>query len=336
MSTLSGGQLHCSPIRIKCKRSLNAIAESLKDELYNGNKVPTTGWGSVSDDIEYLKPAAIERPVVGHPDVHAETAHTPRRLKARYYWDAADPAATRWLGDSADKRRTNHLRAVDLVLAEAVEDHEFVGVVTTRNDDELDYVERGLRNTFTRIDASSSVRLDSLDTAIASEFYLWLLHRYDGDQRLSEGLSLEIVRSLSSEDGLSRPTSLKSGADIDRVELAAGVLSAPNRFGPAQFAVQDDALELALELELHQDGSFKIVVSKSVYDGQLRRLPRELKGQRLVDDAVFTILPKVLSAYSSDKSWPNPGYTQLKRRAREVLGPLVSSAGESIPGEVGA
>lgn len=315
MAILSAGKLNCTPVQVTCKKTLDEIAAGLQSQLYAGN-IPTTGWGSIIDDVSYLVRDARARPTPGFPEISPPTASIPhRRLKARYYWDAADPAIIQVIGNS-DKLRTHRLVAVDLVLAETDDPGIYRGAITTRADREMPAASKGVRESFAQIEPASMVQFDSIDFTFPREFYLWLLHRRDIAPRLDNDLTLEVVRSLRTKDTLSRPTSLASGADIDRAELAAAVFGNPRELGPAQFAIQDIAIDLSLEIELHQDGSFQIIVGESDYD---ERLPRNTKGERLVDDALFVVLPKLRSAFTTDLRWPNPGYAQLRSRTRAVL-----------------
>ncbi|OZE17674.1 hypothetical protein CH262_25800 [Rhodococcus sp. 05-2255-1e] len=319
MSNLAEGQLHCSRIRLKSKRSLDQLAIGLKGQLYPST-VPSRGWGSVHDDADDLRKTSKHRPAVHPPLVAAGHSGLPRMLKARYYWDAVDVKAKRVLankGATADPLDVHTFNAVDLVIAKSGTPHVYEGVFTSRNETEIArYVNDGLRQSFAAIDSSSTVEMDSSDFIVESDFYMWLVHRYDGDPKLDTDLKLEVVRSLSSEDGLSRPLSLASGAQMDRAELAAAVLQRSGKLGPAQFAVYSSLLDLTLELELHPDGSFQIIIGKCFYRD---RQPRHVIGPRLVDDAVYKIIPAVISAYSTDLTWPTPGYDALMDKAKKVL-----------------
>lgn len=114
------------------------------------------------------------------------------------------------------------------------------------------------------------VQLDAIvDTSFTSDFYLWLLSRYDDNEQLAPDLTLEVIRSMTAEDRLSRGTSLTAGAQMDRAEWAAAAIDKPIKFGPAQFAVDDSGLDLSLELELFVDGSFRIIVGNSDYEDRL-------------------------------------------------------------------
>lgn len=326
MSTISGGQLHCSPIRILCTKSIDDVSRLLGEQLYSGD-VPATGWGNVADDTSSLRLHTDSRPTPGRPAVYppSESIRQPR-LKARYYWDAADIRATRILGTDVDKCRTHMLNAVDLILVPEVEGKSYVGVVTTRVEKELSqYIEPGFRQSFAEVESSALVQFDVLDSIFQSDFYLWLLYRYDGESQLSEDLNLEIIRSVRSKDRLARGSSLTSGAEMDRADLAA-LVSGENQFGPAQFGIYDASIDLSLELELHPDGSFQIIVGSSDYDD---RFERTVKGTKLVDDTAFVVLPKLRDAYESDSTWPSPGLGQLRERAVSVLQAHVTASGDN-------
>lgn len=316
MSNLSEGQLHCSPIRVKCTLTLEEIRDGLAGRKYSGD-VPATGWGSIEDDTDSLHTTTAQRPIVGTPQVLPGTDLLRPRLKARYYWDAADPRVARILGGSGDPRRLHTLNAVDLVLAHAEDGDEYEGIITTRTERDISfYVEDGIRDSFVELESSSFVQLNVLDAAFESDFFLWLLYKYDGDQRLTSDLNLEVIRTMKAQDFLSRGTSLTAGAEMDRAELAAAVTGHPNQFGPAQFAVYDSTLDLSVEIELHPDGTFRIIVGGSDYDEVLQR---SQKGPRLADDTAFVVLPKLRRAFIEDGSWPAPGLGQLRARARQVL-----------------
>lgn len=320
MSNLSYGLLHCTPIKVKCVRNLDQIAQHLAGRLYSG-ACPTSGWGSITDDLDALKGLTLDRPAPSPPSVIPAGEAVPyRRLRARFYWDAAIPRRVA----EADKRSSHRFNAVDVVLRETADPISFEGYITSRTDRDLDeYIIEGLRATFDDIAPGSFVETNRLDLKVDSDFYLWLLHKSEKGQRLCDDLDLEGIRTLSTKDGLSRPTSLSSGAVLARAELAAAVLGAPNKFGPASFSVVDDVLELSIEIELHPDGSYQILVGNSFYED---RLHRSVKGPRLADDAAFVVLPKLMSAFSVDLQWPNPGRRVLRDQAREVLQALLDTS----------
>ena len=331
MSNLTEGQLHCSPIRVKSGLSLATIASLLGERLYKG-KVPDTGWRSIQDETDCLRTTTAQRPRVGKPSITPETKEHPALLKARFYWDAVDVKIASVLGDSADNRQKHMLNAVDLVLAEEGDGH-FSGIYTTRNEREVGgYISKGFRDTFADLDATSTVSFDVLDEAVSSDFFLWLISRYDGDQSLDEELELEIIRTMMARDVLSRATSLTSGAEMDRAELAASVIGAPNKFGPAQFAVSDTSLNLTLELELHNNGSFRIIIGQSEYDDE-PGLTRDVKGPRLADDTTFVVLPKLRAAYASDPNWPDPGEIAFRDRAAKILQKILDAYAKEREGE---
>lgn len=320
MSNLSNGPLSCSPIRLKSRLSLDTLASRLKGQLYDGN-VPATGWGSVNDDSSALRQTTKYRPSASAPLAAGAKNGLPKRLKARYYFDAADVKARKVLAAlsvvNPDPREVHVFNAVDLILAETPTAGVYEGVFTTRNEKEIgQYVNDGFRRTFAAIDPSATFEMDSMDFAMESDFYMWLIHRYDGDQRLSSDLKLETVQSMSSKDGLARPTSLSSGAEMDRAELATYLLQNGGKLGPAQFVVYSKDLDLTLEIELFPDGSFQVVVGKSYYKD---KHPREVIGPMLVDDAVYKVIPGVRSAYSNDSSWPTPARDTLLDKASDVL-----------------
>lgn len=323
MSNLSEGQLHCSPIQVQSERSLQEICTQIEQFGYKGG-IPTRGWGNVDDATAFLGSFDAQRPEVSHPSIFDATDLLPARLKARYYWDQVDVKAAKLLGDSADPGRIYFLNAVDLVLGETDEEGVYEGVLTTRSQPELkSYVDRAVRDLLKAIDVKAQVRLDVVELAIPSDFYLWLLRRYDDDQDLTEELTLELIRSLNSEDLLARGTSLTSGAQMDRAELAATVIGAPNKFGPARFSLLDKGLKLSAELELHPDGSYQVIIGSSDYDERLSRL---IKGHRLVDDLTFAVLPKLRDAYSRDSVWRASGRRDLMTRAVAVLTAHVDEA----------
>ncbi|MEW1882179.1 hypothetical protein AB0O58_21065 [Rhodococcus sp. NPDC080181] len=320
MSNLVEGQLYCSPVVIRSKFKLDALANGLQSHLYSG-QVPSTGWGSIADDASPLRKITAYRPQINAPKVLAASGGLPRRLKGRYYWDAADPATRKMytrIGKTPGSPSEYHVfSAVDLVIGETAAPGQYAGIFTTRSQDEIArYVRDGLRNTFAAIDPASVVQMDNVQFVVDSDFYMWLVHRYNGIAQLSGDLKVEVVRTLSSEDGLKRPANLSSGAHVDRAAVATYVLEQSGKLGPSQFAVQYKPLDLTLEIDLHGDGSFQVVVGKSFYKN---RIKRDLLGPSLVDDAIYEVLPALMSAYASDGAWPTPGRDDFLDKAKKVL-----------------
>lgn len=325
MTTLTRGHLSIKPVEVNTRIQL---AHAVRDLTRNAEaaaaeaQVTEPRWGSITADDADLIGKRAARPPHGSEQIDANLAMPEANsplLALRLYWFETDRQALEILGPEQPSE-FHRLRAADVIFAQREADagSSHLLLVTTRNRLALDrYVIPSIKKLYASIDDGAVVKSDTTQLTFGDDdIFRWIMARAHTQPAVGEGLTVPGVRSLNTEDDLTRASALSRGVDADRAELLA-LIATRARLGPAKFSISDDQLSLEADVELFPDGGFTVILGESWYRSE--PLARDSIGPKIVPDLAFSVLPRLRLAYASDSHWRMGGRDDYIDRAVETL-----------------
>jgi hypothetical protein len=304
LKVITRGRISMSPVTIVSKLSLDELLEAVvaPTARYQG-VIPSSGWGATDSFNDDYIGSHTTRPSPGAGIMVPEGDDYGRYVLARFYYDDYDKRAAEYLALTSGNTPEYQLEAVDVMISETSESNEFLMFVSasTTVSGYKTQILRGIESTLQEHDPDLKVYAKSAAVGFGDDdFFLWLLNRVTNANQITENLSVSIIRDLSGQDALLRPSSVSQGASLDRPELLSMIARDTSTFGPAKFACYYAPLGLHLDLDLRQDGSFLIQTGNSWYEQQV--VPSE-ERLNMVRDAAYVVIPKLRSAYYHDSDW---------------------------------
>lgn len=299
MANFTSGHLSVWVASVKTSITLQQLRDEMVQQRPNHSSMQP-GWSSIYDDTTLLN-SISPPPQLSTPQVDASIDDLyPERLLSRLYFWAADPGVRRALGTTATPQQTHRLRAVDFMFSREDADTLMV-VMSTRNWIEQQTVKPSLEALVLAVDNSALVQMDSSPLDLGdSDIFMWLLHRSAAKPQLADGLKLDKIREITSQDVLSRGANLSHGVDLSRRELLALITNDSIKFGPAKLAVMYDETNAYLDFELFRDGGFSVNAKASQYGAVMSRA---VIGPHAMQDLVFGVVPMIRKAFAFDATW---------------------------------
>jgi hypothetical protein len=333
VTVITKGRISMSPATIVTTLSLDELLEAVSlPALRYGGKIPSSGWGAtdpVNDD--YLG-SHTTRPTPGVPIIAPEGELHERYIEARYYYDDYDQRAAEYAqlapGTAVPEFQ---LRAVDVMISETSVDDEYLLFVSAGSTvaGYKSQILQGIEAKLQEQDPALTIHAGSQSRGFGDDdFFFWLLHRVTNSNQITDELSVSVIRDLSGQDALSRPSSVSQGASVDRPELLSMIARRTSTFGPAKFACYFEPLTLHLDLDLRQDGAFLLQLGNSWYEKDAP-LP-SLFRTHIVRDAAYTVLPALRSAYYGDSAWRTHERDQFITKAITDLADVVAKLQASL------
>ena len=296
---ITSGHVNVTPLQIKAGVPLTELRARMRENRYVGD-IHHPGWGGITDDDNRLDTRAAQRPRGGTPTIINADDRKPTRLVARLYYDKFDRALARQLGDGVPDEYLYRLDAVDLILSH---NGEVIDVLaSTQSAADLQNVVIPALQNLGGDDTPFTVVHHSADGEFPSDFFFWILFRFNGDRQLTRDLELAGLRTVNSQDSAYRRVRVYEDAETDRREVLAMISNVANRYGPAKLAVTSKKLALFADFEIRRDGGFSPFIENSGYnDGS--PYDRAAFGQRICEDLAYSLIPSLRRAWQRDKAW---------------------------------
>lgn len=316
MGVLTSGMISIKPMRVAYDGKLDGLLKLIHDNKYPTNPTaPSEGFGGLADEASVVGGSSEMRFHVGEAWIDDPKDGTPRRLRIRYYYDVLNKQLLRLLGEQADWKKVYSRKAFDLTVIENTGEKGTSVLVSVRDATTVrNHVVTAVKNLFPS-DGSGGVgiEIDDIPESYISDFFVWMLYRYNEDQQLAPDVSINWVDEISTRDGMRRGARFTDDAGFGRIDMSTHIANGNSNFGPAKIDIRDDSLDANFSLELHFDGGF-VVFRSSHYGGGVM-LSHEAAGLRLSDDLWITVLPKIRTAYANDTEWTKTGRKKLTQLA---------------------
>lgn len=314
---LTSGLISVRPFRVDYMGKLEKLLEEFSHAKYPSSPdLPSAGFGSLQDQPAIVggRSDLMFRP--GNPVIEDAIAGSPRRLRVRYYYDAENRGLQKLLGTSSDWRQTHTRSAFDMTIYENTGEKGTTVLVSARDDvTTRKPVAAAITSLFPSDGGAVSFEKD-VPEAVDSDFFLWILWRFEKTQLLAPDVAINWVDEIASKDGMRRGARFTDDASYGRVDLSSLIAHGTANFGPAKLDIRDNLLDANFSMELHFDGGF-VVYRSSQYSNFL--VPSEDLGPKLSDDLWLSVLPKIRDAYNCDTVWTSAGREELKNLATEKL-----------------
>lgn len=321
MANFTSGHLSVWVASITTSATLAQLQQEMLQQRPN-HSITKPGWSSIDDDTSLLNTISPP-PQLSDPVVDVASSIYPERLLGRLYFWAADPGVRRALGTTASAQQTHRLRAVDFMFSR-VDDDTLMVVISTRNVHEQQAVKPPLESLVRTVDNQALVQMDTSPLDLYDDdIFMWLLHRSAANTQLTQGLKLDKIREITSQDVLSRGANLSHGVDLSRRELLALITNDAIRFGPAKIVVQYDHTNAYLDFELYKDGGFSLNAKGSQYAAVMSR---SVIGPQAMQDLVFGVIPTLHNAFTFDASWVSSDRTAFLDTCLQGLQGLARAA----------
>lgn len=317
MGVLTSGLISVRPFRVNYSGNLEGLLEELSQSKYPiGPDLPSSGFGSLQDQPAIVGGRSDLSFRPGNPVIENGGGESPRRLRVRYYYDVENRGLQKLLGTSSDWRQTHTRSAFDMTVYENSGEKGTTVLVSARDDvTTRKPVAAAISSLFPSDGGAISFDKD-VPEAVDSDFFLWILWRFEKTQLLAPDVAINWVDEIASKDGMKRGARFTDDAAYGRVDLSSLIAHGTANFGPAKLDIRDNTLDANFSMEVHFDGGF-VVYRSSQYSNFL--VPSEDLGSKLTDDLWLNVLPKIREAYNSDTLWTSEGREELKNLATEKL-----------------
>lgn len=305
-------------MRVKFSGTLEDLAAAVVGSLYPSEPTePTEGWGSIHDDESTLGRSAGLKLHAHASAVQEATDSLPKRLRLRYYYDEIDRSLLRHFGDTRNWKQVYNRHAFDVIIFDGDEDNGFPVLVSLR--DIRGFNSRGVsavRSLFSEIDDQISIQTETIPESLNSNFFQWLLYRLSQDNKLTDDVFLDLIREMSTSDGMLRGARFTEDAAMERLEVASLLAKGNAKFGPAKLCVESVSLDATFEFELFLDGGFSAFRSSHYGLAELRS---DELGLVMVEDLWWRLLPAIRAAYNSDMDWIENGSQKIQDLAADAV-----------------
>ncbi|GAA4047726.1 hypothetical protein GCM10023063_38890 [Arthrobacter methylotrophus] len=307
------------PIRVAYNGKLDDLLIEIEDNKYPTNPTaPSEGFGSLQDEMAVVNSSTemVFRP--GTARIEDPGNGAPRRLRVRYYYDVLNKTLLRLLGQHSDWKATYVRKAFDITVYENTGEDGTSVLVSARDAPTVkNPVTNAVKAMFPSFGPGGvSMEMDTIPESVISDFFLWILYRFQMTQQLAPDVSISWVEEMASKDGMRRGARFTDDAAFGRVDLSSLIAGGNAHFGPAKIEIRDASLDANFSLEIHFDGGF-VVYRSSHYAGIHHS--SEYLGLALSDDLWITVLPKIRDEYNKDTEWTSVGRDKLTELARETI-----------------
>lgn len=312
MGVFTSGQIVVRAVKLETAMSLQEFRDAAVQESYpRSGDEPSAGWGGPWDDESALNVPSLVPIAIGDPQLVSD--ELPDRLRLRYYWDEFNRTAFRSAGLDADWARIHFRRALDVVVLKDEQDGRLTALISSRDIRVLKaHPVIAIERLVKAHDPTAKVEFDLIPERFNHDFFMWLLHRLNGDKVLRPGVKLSAIYELSSRDRLLRGARFTDKATMERIELAALITMGQAQFGPAKVGLDVEELDASLDVELHLDGGFKVYRSS---DFEEREVPELELGHVFVEEFWAVVHPELREAYEEDETWRTTGKAALRDQA---------------------
>lgn len=321
MPVLTGGMISIKPFRADYNGPLEPLlAEVLANKYPVQPDAPSSGFGSVMDEPSVVNGSS--ELVFSAGDARIEDASIdgkPRRLRCRFYYDVLNRQLLKHFGEASNWRRIYNRAAFDITVYENTGEQDTAVLVSARDDSTIrKHAVSAVKALFPADDDAPPVAVtDDIPEVLTSDFFLWILYRFQKTQKLADDIYVTWVEEMTSKDGMKRGARFTDDAAFGRVDMASLIAGGTANFGPAKVEIRDDVLDANFSMELHFDGGFNAFRSSSHYSG-IEFRPETL-GMLLTDDLWVNVLPRIRDDYNNDKEWTATGRDELKELALEAV-----------------
>ncbi len=316
MGVLTSGIISIKPMRVAYDGGLEPLLELIEDNKYPYTPTaPSQGFGGLNDEPAIVGGSSEMTFRVGGPIVEDFRDGTPRRLRIRYYYDTVNKQLVRLLGQQADWKKVHSRHAFDLTVVENSGEKGTSVLVSSRDAPTIkNHVTSAVKRMFPSTSPTGvGIEIDDIPEAVISDFFIWMLYRYNEDQQLAADVSINWVGEMATRDGMRRGARFTEDAGFGRIDISTHIARGTSNFGPAKIDIRDDSLDANFSLELHFDGGFTVYRSSHYGGGEM--LSSEAMGLRLSDDLWITVLPKIRAAYNTDTDWTSTGRYKMAQMA---------------------
>lgn len=314
MRLFTWGRINVTPLYVATSEDLTSV----RDRLRAASGTDDASWGGIR----------LEAENESQPEPLNLKPGRPAFLRLP---DGSQVLAARYLKRVPNKKLLKHLSADDAdglsdsaryttypVDVLAIKQNSFIILIASTDEQEVAEVFDLLKNS---AGADWKIARPPKEyKAISSDFFLWLLAKWDAGSDLAPALKLVSYDQVQTSRSAGGRLSVLEGVDLNRLEVL-GAVTERHDLGPATLAVRDESLKLTAELRLNLDGSFAVHRGSSFYDTPIRG--HADFGLQLVRDTSTLVLPKLFSAYTKDTTWHGSGRDAFIKKAKQRLKLLV-------------
>jgi len=311
--TFTSSRYTVSAATISANTSLTALRNAML-QVRPDHAQLTGGWASIEDAGSNLRvPNAA--PPVSDPELWDDEGDYPERLVARFYFFRRDAQLVKALPQGSEQEH-HYLDAVDVIVS-AVTDHTktFQVLFASGNGSILNGFVRALRALVAGIDEKGTVRHDGAAIGFNPDLFLWLLVRARDDKQIDPSTEIQDVLATSARDNTRRSTMLSDGVDFDRPSFLVAVAEI-DQLGPVRVVLRDEELKAKVTTDVFAGGKFSVRKRETHYQDVVGDPETRLAS---LQDFAYVLLPKVITAYNADTSWPSVRRSAEIRAAAQSL-----------------
>lgn len=301
MTTFTFGPLALTTFELSTSLSLEELRTAMRRRRYK-DEIPSRGWAGVDWSADNEAAPVVDRTAPGSPDlVQMRLEGSTPVLLGRHVRDVLRDGGPRVLpeltgGVLAENRYEQ--RMIDVMIVASEVDGVFIVIVPTHDSAELTLIRKYLK----ALDPDEA-QLEEVVFYSEKErgsFFLWLAVHDLEDENVTPHISIKDFREISSTTPSGKRTRASEGVSFSAL-FSLAVIAEGHELGPVKVVVEDRQHGILPDIQLLNDGTVTVHKTNSMFDeGPLKRGE---KGLRLCHYVATSLVPAMVEAFQSDKTW---------------------------------